>query len=265
MFCSFFSLKTDNQFNGIIRHDVSINKYIEMGQRNEFNCVGRYSISEIDTSYATGVLISSDWVLTASHFVQDSSVWKFGETYYRSKRIVKHPKLKGLPSSRKKQWDGWDLALVELESHVPDIAPAIRYRNRSEKGAMIYKIGYGYIGNGLIGQKKPLRQERLAGNNMIDSIGGQMNGIILGKDVLICDFDSPDTIEFNKCGSAIPIAYEIGGSKGDSGGGVFIDHNGEIQLTGIVSGGLSRQLTYGSVLLFARVSSANSWIDSVIE
>ncbi len=253
------------RFTGIIRHDVPIEKYREMASLPEFDCVGRYSISETDSSYAGGVLIAPKWVLTASHFVQDSSVWSFGNVLYKSSRIVMHPKLKQLPASRKKQWDGWDLALVELEKSVAHIKPAVRYRGRSELGRKVFKIGYGYIGNGLVGQLSPVRQERLGGNNVIDSIGGLIEGIRLGEDVLVSDFDGPHTTEFNQCGSSIPLDYEIGGSKGDSGGGVFIEHNGEMQLVGIVSGAINRELGYGSVMLFARVSSANEWIDSVVD
>ena len=239
-------------------------EYREIANRPAFDCVGRYSISETDSSYAAGVLITPKWVLTASHFVKDSSVWFFGNVYYKSKKITMHPKLRSLSESRKKQWDGWDLALVELENAVTNVKPAIRYQERSELGETIYKIGYGYIGDGLNGQRSPAKQERLGGNNIIDSIGGLIEGIQLGEDVLVCDFDSPDTNEFNKCGSPIPLDHEIGGSKGDSGGGIFININGEMQLAGIVSGGINREITYGSILLFARVSSANTWIDSVI-
>ena len=66
-------------------------------------------------------------------------------------------------------------------------------------------------------------------------------------------------------GSPIPLELEIGGSKGDSGGGVFMDDNGTTVLIGIVSGALNRQIKYGSVMALARVSKANEWIDSVVD
>ena len=110
----------------------------------------------------------------------------------------------------------------------------------------------------------PEIQERLGGNNVIDSIGGLVNGLDIGEDVLLCDFDGPGIDESNQFGSPIPLEFEIGGSKGDSGGGFFIEQNGTFQLVGIVSGGLNRELKYGSTLAFARVSSANSWIDYVV-
>lgn len=254
----------DIQVSGIIRHDTDIENYRELGRQPEFNSVGRYSITEIIEDYATGVLIAPRWVLTAAHFAEDSSVWLFGDTYYQTKRIVRHPNLSQLPADRQSQWDGWDIALIELDSPVVNVKPAVRYRERSELGATITKIGYGFIGNGLEGMKSPSTQERLGGQNIIDTIGGLINDIDLGPDVLVCDFDSPDTDEYNHLGSSAPLELEIGGSKGDSGGGVFIEHNGEWQLAGIVSGALNREIKYGSLMAIARVSSANTWIDSVI-
>ena len=249
---------------GIIRHDTDIEKYREIGKRHEFACVGRYSTSESRNEYAVGVLVSPSWVLTASHFPEDSSQWLFGETFYKTKRIIRHPKLSTLAEGRKVQWDGWDMALVELDKPVLDIKPADRYEDRSELGMIVTKIGYGYIGNGRSGMNSPLTQERLGGHNTIDLIGGKINEIEVGSDVLLCDFDSPNTDTFNHLGSLEPLEFEIGGSKGDSGGGVFTQLNGEWELVGIVSGAMSRDIKYGSIMTFARVSSANLWIEGVI-
>ena len=69
---------------------------------------------------------------------------------------------------------------------------------------------------------------------------------------MVCDFDSPETPKFNRFGSPIPLKLEIGGSKGDSGGGVFMDNNGKTYLIGIVSGALNRHIKYGSVMALAR-------------
>jgi len=156
------------------------------------------------------------------------------------------------------------MALIALDRPVLDITPALRYQDQGELGAVVTKIGYGYLGNGLVGMATPATQQRLGGRNTIDAIGGTVLGINLGNDVLLADFDGPDTGEFNRIGSPVPLELEIGGSKGDSGGGVFLEKNGVWQLVGIVSGGLNRELKYGSVIALARVSSANSWIDSVI-
>ncbi|MDB4292402.1 trypsin-like serine protease [Maribacter sp.] len=250
-------------FVGMIRHDVDIDKYREIGRQPEFKCVGRYAISETSEDYAVGVLISSKWVLTAAHFVQDSSVWKFGGHFYRTKRIIKHPKL--LPNAEETQWNGWDMALVELENHVLNVKPAERYRGNEELGRMVTKLGYGYLGNGKAGLATPRVQEKLGGHNRIDAIGGLFEERAFSESVMVCDFDSPENKESNQFGSPIPLQLEIGGSKGDSGGGVFMDDNGTFVLVGIVSGALNRQIKYGAVMALARVSKSNDWIDSVIE
>jgi hypothetical protein len=247
---------------GMIRHDVDIDQYREIGRRPEFNSVGRYSPTPDSQDYAAGVLISRRWILTAAHFPNDTSVWRFGSSFYRTKRIVRHPRLE--PGATEAQWTGWDLALVELDRPVVDVKPAIRHRGRGEVGAVVTKIGYGYVGDGLKGLRSPAVQDRLGGENVIDAAGGTVDLRQFGTDVLVFDFDSPMDEKNNRFGSAQPLAHEIGGSKGDSGGGVFMRHGGEWQLVGIVSGALNRHIKYGSMAALARVSSANEWIDSVI-
>ena len=119
---------------GIIRHDVDSQQYRDIGSRDEFSCVGKYSISIESKDFAAGILMSPTWVLTAAHFLQDSSVWLFGDQYYKTKRIVKHPKLK--PGAEEAQWNGWDMALVELDKLVLSVKPAVRYRGISEVKSM---------------------------------------------------------------------------------------------------------------------------------
>ena len=254
-----------NNYNpyGIIRHDTEIEKYRALGSEPQYLSVGRYSVSENITDYAVGVLIAKNWVLTASHFVQDSSVWKLGDNFYRTKRIIKHPKLK--PNAEETQWNGWDMALVELEKPVMDVKPAKRYYGNKELGKTITKIGYGYIGNGISGLDDPRVQEKLGGQNVIDAIGGTFENRDFSTSVMICDFDSPESTAMNHFGSSEPLELEIGGSKGDSGGGIFMKEDRETYLVGIVSGALNRQIKYGSLMALARVSTANEWIDSVLK
>jgi hypothetical protein len=246
----------------VIRHDVDVERYRELGHRLEFASVGRYSTSRTSADYAAGVLIAPTWVLTAAHFPEERTVWLFGNELYETKRIVRHPRL--VPGAGEQQWTGWDLALIELDRPVTGVRPAARYRGENEVGKLVTKIGYGYLGDGVNGLKSPPVAERLAGQNVIDAAGGRLGSRTFGPDVLVFDFDSPLSSETNRFGSPTPVALEIGGAKGDSGGGVFAHNAGQWQLLGIVSGGLSREIRYGSVAALARVSTANTWIDSVI-
>jgi secreted trypsin-like serine protease len=257
-----FSVSTMPAFPGIIRHDVNREHYEELAKQPEFASVARYSTSETSEDYAAGVLIAPTWILTAAHFLEDGSVWFLGDAYYRTKSIIKHPKLS--PGASETQWEGWDMALVELDRPVHNIEPAIRYSGRSELGKEVTKVGYGFVGDGTAGMKSPRLSMRLAGRNTIDAIGESLDGRQFSADVMACDFDSPDTQEFNAFGSSIPLALEIGGSKGDSGGGAFVYDEGKWKLVGIVSGGLRKDVEYGSVIALTRVSSANAWIDSVL-
>jgi len=255
-------LEPDIFCTGIIRHDTSIDKYKELGSQPEFECVGRYSTSEQSEDYAVGVLISPTWILTASHFVEEGSVWSFGNINYKTKRILKHPELQ--PDAQETQWNGWDMALVELVEPVWNIKPATRYYGCKELGQTITKIGYGYIGNGQSGLATPRKQLKLGGQNVVDAIGGKFEGRNFSTNVMICDFDSPESSDFNQFGSSMPLELEIGGSKGDSGGGIFMRDDGQYFLVGIVSGALNREIKYGSVMALARVSTANKWIDTII-
>jgi len=251
----------ESKMTGIIRHDVDIERYRELGRRSQFSCVGRYSSSITSDDYAAGVLIAERWVLTASHFIGDSSVWMFGDAFYKSKRMVRHPKLK--PGASERQWTGWDLVLIELTTPVINVTPAKRYYGTTEVGSIITKIGYGYVGDGIQGMKTPRVSERLGGQNTVDAAGGTYESRSFTTDVLVFDFDSPISNSCNKFGSPDPLDLEVGGSKGDSGGGVFAKFSKEWKLVGIVSGALNREMKYGSVAALARVSSANEWIDSV--
>lgn len=256
------SVSIKNKVTGIIRHDVDIERYRELGRRPEFSCVGRYSSTVDSDDYAAGVLVAGRWVLTASHFLGDTSIWLFGGKYYNSKRTVIHPGIK--PTSTERQWKGWDLALIELTEPVSNVNPASRYYGTSEVSAIVTKIGYGYVGDGLHGMKSPGQTERLGGQNTIDAAGGFFESRSFSTDVLVFDFDSPISNMPNKFGSPDPVDLEVGGSKGDSGGGAFAQFNNKWKLVGIVSGALSKEIKYGSVAALARVSSANEWIDSVI-
>ncbi|WP_273569120.1 hypothetical protein [Maribacter halichondriae] len=83
--------------NGIIRHDTELAKYRELGNRPEFNCVGPYSESVESTDYAVGVLIAPNWVLTAQHFVQDTSFGNSEIPFTKPNESSNIPRLNPMP------------------------------------------------------------------------------------------------------------------------------------------------------------------------
>ena len=50
----------DLSSDGMIRHDTNVTKYIELGNQPQYQCVGRYSISEDSEDYATGANASAN-------------------------------------------------------------------------------------------------------------------------------------------------------------------------------------------------------------
>ncbi|MEZ5391559.1 MAG: trypsin-like serine protease [Bryobacterales bacterium] len=111
---------------GMIRHDVPQSLYRDLAKQSDFVSVGRYSDSPDSNDYAAGVLVAPRWVLTAAHFVGETSFWTFGEQQFRGIRVIRHPKLER--GATETQWTGWDMALVELDRPVTHIKPAERYR-----------------------------------------------------------------------------------------------------------------------------------------
>ncbi|MCB1020238.1 MAG: trypsin-like serine protease, partial [Acidobacteria bacterium] len=221
---------------GVIRHDVPLSLYRDLARQSDFMAVGRHTDSPESDDYAAGVLVAPGWVLTAAHFVGEASFWTFGEQQFRGIRVIRHPKLE--PGATETQWTGWDMALVELDRPVTSIKPAERYRGRAEVGQVVTKVGYGYQGDGENGLRQPPTQLRLAGQNVIEAAGGELDGREFTTDVLVFDFDGPGPDAPNPLGSPDPLPLEIGGSKGDSGGGVFLQDGGAWKLAGIVSGAM---------------------------
>ena len=97
---------------GVIRHDVPLSLYRDLARQSDFMAVGRHTDSPESDDYAAGVLVAPGWVLTAAHFVGETSFWTFGEQQFRGVRVIRHPKLE--PGATETQWTGWDMALVEL-------------------------------------------------------------------------------------------------------------------------------------------------------
>lgn len=91
-------------------------------------------------------LIEPDLVLTAAHCVDESTVVEFGwgevsaHTTRRSKARALHPRYIEPPSGGTVSWQGFDIALLKLESAAPVVPAVLGPTPRSGK---VVSVGYG--------------------------------------------------------------------------------------------------------------------------
>ncbi|MCL2072473.1 MAG: trypsin-like serine protease [Marinilabiliaceae bacterium] len=162
----------------------------------------------------------------------------------------------------------FDLAIVELEDSINDVFFPILYDKYDELGKSCIVVAFGAsgFGNSLHVESLSLK---LAGNNVIDSIGG---ALYLGNYCqLFADFDALDYKISNELGDAIPLNLEFGTCGGDSGGPLFYESNEKMYLVGILSGGgltlenIKHFSFYGQISTFTRVSTHKIWIENTIK
>ena len=237
-----------------------------------YTSVGQiYGTDSSGSFAASGVLIASNWVLTAAHVTSGATSLKFyldgGGSWnsfatrpgYTADQIYTYSGWNGNLSS------GYDIGLF----HLPDpvictTCIAQRYTGTSELGKVGTMVGFGMTGTGQTGATTFDGFKR-AGQNSVDAVlstPGRTNR------VLLADFDSGLTTDNNFGGNSL-IPFEAMIASGDSGGGLFETIGGTEFLVGITSFGWGRldgdpNSDYGDVGGFTRVSYFNSWIDSII-
>lgn len=177
----------------------------------------------------SGVWIGGDWVLTAGHVA-------FGKTRGSfTVNGVSYPILSSLthPDYRFGSLQS-DLGLVRLGAPVEGL-DAARMQQFSDAmlptGMDSVWVGHGFTGSGLSGASTPL--ERRAFTNVIDGFGPDFEGLF--DTSFVADFDRPDgsTNVPGSTSTATPLEGNV--APGDSGGGVFVEIDGEYRLVGITS------------------------------
>lgn len=235
----------------ITRDDQPDSGYVALGAQADFAPVGLFVNNWGYTG--CGILIAPDWILTAAHVLDAASSGTFtiNGTSYASTQLIKNPGWTG------NVLNGNDYGLVHLSSSLAAIPPAMFYTGSVGTNQVGTFVGFGFTGTGLTGWKTLDGQKR-AFQNVIDGDFGNPN-LLLGA-----DFDNPNNAADNWFGAATPLSLEGCVAPGDSGGGVFIQQNGQYYLAGVISGILATDGNangdYGDISAFGLTSAAMPWI-----
>lgn len=242
--------------SGIGRDDVLIKKYFDFAMDSTFDCIGEV-YNKKGKFILSCVLIDNNHILSSAHgFYMESKesvvdtitvlnkrypikrakystlldksqfYFKFKDKIFYAKRIIIHPEYNDDFHS-----DGYnDIAIIELTESVDSVKAAILYTDTSEINSRAVICGFGNNSNA-IEKKTSRRRKKMAGENIIDSIGGNKVNSTYG--VLFADMDNPRSIECNRMGSSTPLPLEWHGDAGDCGGGLFIQQDNKWRLAGI--------------------------------
>ncbi|QLB13317.1 trypsin [Bisgaardia hudsonensis] len=298
-----------------IRHDVPLAKYEQATLNKKQLDIPdlspviqfAYSVdgkSEDEEVIASGILINSEWILTAAHnfYVAeeqsapvnpDRVIVRVGknpnepEAEYTVDKIVLHP-------TWITQGDGFtlgnDVALVHLSAPITNIKPVkvINHNDLEPLGKPVWFAGFGDYSMTKNQDEDSYSKLHLI-NNILDR---RVSGIITEEDgktysggLLAFDFDSPDQThnslgddfigedeQLLGTGTSQSEALPLEGTtvEGDSGGALFVKKNGQWVVAGILSGGAADPYLdfidgdYGDISIFTRIADVRQWIDSVI-
>jgi T5SS/PEP-CTERM-associated repeat protein len=249
---------------GVIRHDRADRRHQDLAEDSP--SVGQMSP---DGGRCSWTLVSPNWALTAGHCVTSPDVdpgdmdFFLGGQSRQGERLEVHDNWVDDETFPK----GWDLAMVRLNNPLSNRAPAKLYRGSGELGEKITSVGFGKTGDGYSGADEPSGTKR-AGTNIIDSTDptARSNGRLLSY-----DFDEPGNLKTYQGRDSRITDLEYMPAPGDSGGGQFINVDGEDRLAGVTSYSTTTDFLdfnpdreYGEYSNAVRVSQFTDWIEGNI-
>ncbi|MDZ4261779.1 MAG: trypsin-like serine protease [Pseudomonadota bacterium] len=256
---------------GLIRHDTPDSWYTGFAGDPAFSGVGLIFGDTADSPYScSGTVINKNWVLTAGHCVNQAQAMSFylpsetGWRFYEATSWVAHENY-----SDANLFGGWDIGLMHFETDF-DVTPAQLYTGNNEWLSLSASVGFGYTGNGDTGMQYVDYQSR-AGTNIVDDLWSLEGS---GDQILWSDFDHPTDATYNAFEflgvdfDDLATVLEIMIAPGDSGGGVFIQEDGQIYLAGVHSFiydvSNNGVFGYGDAYGSTRVSGFVDWINAKV-
>ncbi len=227
----------------LMRPDKSDSEYQKLAERYPSSMI-------LNAPDGEGVLIAPRWVLTAAHMghallaMRPLPKLTVGNKDYAIKRIYLHP-----------QWSKggrYDIALLQLDGAVEDVAPTPVYRGSEEKGKTVVIVGHGYQGTIIAGAVKNADWDKK--KRAAEMIVTDVRKTLIAMKLLPLD--------------RAPPLHGTGG-PGDSGGPAYLEVDGKRYVAGISFGtddtnsdGIFGNI--GDIEIHTRVSVYADWIDEVI-
>ena len=254
----------------VVRDDVGLAGAAALAAAPAFT--GVVALSAGSSLFCTGVLISTNTVLSARHcgaltgqfvrFGTDFSSPTFSST-------IASVLLPAGGNALSPFLDGGDLAIITLMQTVPGhIATpfALSDATTSLTGFSVATVGYGLRGVGSTGTTV-VDGIRRGGSNVLDRYGQAVNSsssLANTANIFSTDFDNPagTSNTLGWLGSQVTATtFEATTAQGDSGGPLLIDNGGQWTLVGVLSGGSTNNSVYGDISWWTGVSPFRTQIE----